>query len=42
MSLADVIRSMDDESLAKFLVWDVPDVCEDCDHFENGCAIIGV
>lgn len=38
MSLADEIRSMSDERLAEFLVWDVPDVCEDCDHFENGCA----
>ena len=39
MSLADEIRSMSDEELAEFLVWDKPDECEDCEHFDNGCAL---
>ena len=30
MSLADEIRAMDDEELAEFLVWDMPNECEDC------------
>lgn len=39
MSLADEIRSMSDEELAEFLVWDTPDECEDCEYFDNGCAL---
>ena len=39
MSLADEIRHMDDEELAKFLVWSVPDECEDCEYFDSGCAL---
>lgn len=38
MSLADEIRSMSDEELAEFLVWNRPDECEGCPNFENGCA----
>ena len=39
MSLADEIRSMDDERLAEFLVWDLPDQCDRCTHFKGGCAL---
>ena len=38
MSLADEIRHMDDEELARFLVWNVPDECEECEGFGSGCA----
>ena len=38
MTLADKIRSMTDKELARFLVWNVPDECEDCKYFGNGCA----
>lgn len=38
MTLADSIRSMNDEELARFLVWCIPDECEDCEYFGNGCA----
>ena len=39
MRLADEIRAMSDEELAHFLVWDVPDECEDCKYFDGGCAL---
>lgn len=39
MSLANEIRNMSDEELARFLVWDAPDECEDCEYFEGGCAL---
>ena len=39
MSLADEIREMDDEELAEFLVWSVPDECEGCPDFDSGCAL---
>ena len=39
MSLADEIRSMSDEELAEFLVWDVPDECDGCEGFGGGCAL---
>jgi hypothetical protein len=39
MSLADEIREMDDEDLAEFLVWGVPDECDDCPDFAGGCAL---
>lgn len=39
MSLADEIRSMSDEELAEFLVWEKPDECEDCENFDSGCAL---
>ena len=39
MSLADEIRNMSDEELAEFLVWDLPDECEGCEDFGNGCAL---
>ena len=39
MTLADEIRDMNDEELAEFLVWEVPDECEDCEHFDAGCAL---
>lgn len=38
MSLADEIRNMTDEQLAYFLVWGLPDECEDCEKFGSGCA----
>lgn len=38
MSLADRIRGMDDEELAEFLVWDLPDECDSCEDFGGGCA----
>lgn len=38
MTIADEIRSMTDEDLARFLVWGVPDECEDCKNFSSGCA----
>lgn len=38
MSLADEIRDMSDEELAEFLVWDVPDECDECEDFGSGCA----
>lgn len=38
MSLADEIRAMSDEELARFLVWDAPDECDNCEGFGNGCA----
>lgn len=38
MSLADEIRAMDDDELAEFLVWELPDECENCEDFDNGCA----
>lgn len=39
MSLADEIRAMDDEELAEFLVWDMPNECDECKHFAGGCAL---
>lgn len=38
MSLADRIRDMSDEELAEWLVWNLPDECEDCEDFKGGCA----
>ena len=39
MNLADEIRDMTDEQLARFLVWELPDECEDCENFGCGCAL---
>lgn len=39
MSLADEIRSMSDEELAEFLVWEKPDECEYCEKFKCGCGL---
>lgn len=38
MTIADEIRSMTDEELARVLMWNVPDACEDCKNFDSGCA----
>lgn len=39
MSLSDEIREMSDEELAEFLVWGVPEECDECEDFDSGCAL---
>lgn len=37
-SNADRIRSMDDEELAEFIIFGVPDCSDYCSDFKAGCA----